>query len=250
MPSVGFCKRRLDGGSATLWRCSHDSSRRKILQKRLSGGTAAADSGMQRLQTMRCGGSGGMPVIAPAYSTWMLNSLNIGVARFRKALSRWNTAILYFLPFPRHDLAKRCRGTSVWQPCSWAVVDNGALKRVRCRGMPLSRHFRGTCLDRAQRGVEKWQLSLTISGCRNIHSMHQAAAHSVMTRARMTDSVMKITACRRAFGDDLEREFIGNGNMPCRATWWGCACPTCFKKRKLDIPMWVATASIAHQHSR
>ena len=122
-----------------------------------------------------------MPVIAPAYSTWMLNSLNIEVARFRKALSRWNTAILYFLPFPRHDLAKRCRGTSVWQPCSWAVVDNGALKRVRCRGMPLSRHFRGTCLDRAQRGVEKWQLSLTISGCRNIHSMHQAAAHSVMT---------------------------------------------------------------------
>ena len=151
---------------------------------------------------MRCGGSGGMPVIAPAYSTWMLNSLNIEVARFRKALSRWNTAILYFLPFPRHDLAKRCRGTSVWQPCSWAVVDNGALKRVRCRGMPLSRHFRGTCLDRAQRGVEKWQLSLTISGCRNIHSMHQAAAHSVMTRARMTDSVMKITACRRTFGDD------------------------------------------------
>jgi len=32
--------------------------------------------------------------------------------------------------------------------------------------------------------------------------MHQAAAHSVMTRARMTDSVMKITACRRTFGDD------------------------------------------------
>ena len=29
-----------------------------------------------------------------------------------------------------------------------------------------------------------------------------AAAHSVMIRARMTDSVMKITACRRAFGDD------------------------------------------------
>ena len=151
---------------------------------------------------MRCWDPGGMPVIAPAYSTWMLNSLNIEVARFRKALSRWNTAILYFLPFPRHDLAKRCRGTSVWQPCSWAVVDNGALKRVRCCGMPLSRHFRGTCLDRSLRGVEKWQLSLTISGCRNIHSMHQAAAHSVMTRARKTDPVMKITACRRAFGDD------------------------------------------------
>ena len=75
----------------------------------------------------------------------------------------------------------------------------------------------------------------------------QASAHSVMTRVRMTDSVMMITACRRslgddpgkndrlsddnyrlppAFGKDLEREFIGHGNMPCRAAWWGYAFPT------------------------
>ena len=43
---------------------------------------------------------------------------------------------------------------------------------------------------------------MKITACRRAFGDDPGAAHSVMIRARMTDSVMKITACRRAFGDD------------------------------------------------